>query len=195
MPAWVAFNAIACPCSIKFRQLDCIGRRIRQTGGGTAADIEVIAPMVVHEADQGSLRLRTKTLWPELTNWPPGTHKGRNQNGPVVQAAEICQIRVPDVDRPFAGDHGKQMIPDTCRWLLFRAGNGPISCTKNPVRLGKCADTALLGFSDRLLVPAPSPYAYQEASWLVPALCRSPAAACPGHRCGHSGSPASGSRS
>jgi hypothetical protein len=56
-----------------------------------------------------------------------------------------------------AGDNG-----DACRWLPFRAGNGPISCTKNPVRLGRYTDTALLGFSDRLLVPAPSPYAYQK---------------------------------
>jgi hypothetical protein len=77
---------------------------------------------------------------------------------------------VPAVDRPFDGDNGKQVIRDTCRWPPSGAGNGPISCTKNPVRLGKCTETAPLGFSDRLLVPTPSPYAYQKASWLVRAV-------------------------
>jgi len=61
------------------------------------------------------------------------------------------------------------MIPDARRSLSRRDKNGPIPCATNAVGMEDCAETMMRGFSGRLSVLVPSPYAYQKTFSYVPA--------------------------
>jgi hypothetical protein len=86
-------------------------------------------------------------LWPELTNWPSGTHKGTYPERPGGPPAEIRQTRVPAIDGPFGGDNGKQVIsvrpPAPAKSGCFR----PKKYTTNGVGMGHCTETRWERFS------------------------------------------------
>jgi hypothetical protein len=49
---------------------------------------------------------------PELTNWPPGTHKRTEQERRDAKTAEIRRSGLTTGHTPSHGDNGKQVISD-----------------------------------------------------------------------------------
>ena len=106
-----------------------------------------LARVLVCNRAKGRSLVFPLVTWPELTNWPSGTHKGTEPEQPGAPPAEIGQVRVSVIDRPFDCDNGKQMIPVRPKAPTKSGCFRPKKYTTNGVGMVHCAETCWERFS------------------------------------------------